>query len=90
MGLVVVLDFYTNAAPDGDGETFIHERQLYPPLASGAFEVRIRGDHSGKWLNATSSRVYWWFSRPGEPRAQSYAGGETWTSEFSNSVLVTK
>ncbi|HEX2059134.1 MAG TPA: right-handed parallel beta-helix repeat-containing protein, partial [Thermoanaerobaculia bacterium] len=84
-----VINVYANDAPDGDGEKHIAEQQL-PSVPEGPFAVRARGNHAGKWLNATSSRVHYIvFSRPGEPRTESFGGGETLTSELSNSVRVT-
>ncbi len=90
-GNMWVIDVYANDGPDGDGETFLGERLLYPPLPAGGFEVRVRGNHAGKWLNATSTRArFWGVAKPGDPRTESFGGGDSMTSELSNAVLATR
>ncbi|HEY0139471.1 MAG TPA: right-handed parallel beta-helix repeat-containing protein [Thermoanaerobaculia bacterium] len=87
-----ILDFYANSKPDGDGEQYILGTGNYAPKTNGdTFDVEIPGDHRGKWLNATSTRVYFLFSVPPDDHmvSQGYAGGITRTSELSNSIQVT-
>jgi uncharacterized repeat protein (TIGR01451 family) len=82
------IDVYTNDAPDGDGERPVGARQLQA-VPDGEFVVRVPGNHEGKWINATSTRVFTvMFSRPGQPRTESAGVGDTVTSELSNTVLV--
>ena len=80
-GNTSILDLYVNDGPDGDGEKFIGERST--PRGE-TFELTINGDYRGKWLNMTSTRVHFIAKTTG----QSFAGGESKTSELSNSVLV--
>jgi hypothetical protein len=83
-----VIDVYTNDAPDGDGERWVRGQQVQT-LPQGELMVRVPGNHEGKWVNATSTRVFQsFFSRPGQPRTESFDVGQTSTSELSNAVLV--
>ncbi|HEX6161267.1 MAG TPA: right-handed parallel beta-helix repeat-containing protein [Thermoanaerobaculia bacterium] len=87
-----ILDFYRNDKPDGDGEQYVNGGGTYAFQTNGeTFDVEILGDHRGKWLNATSTRVYFLFSNPPDDdvASQGYAGGVTRTSELSNAILVT-
>lgn len=84
------LDFYTNDAPDGDGEQWVHARELQA-LPQGELVVKVPGNHAGKWINATSTRIrYDVFLRSGQPRTQlsGAAAGDRLTSELSNAVFV--
>jgi Flp pilus assembly protein TadG len=82
-----VLDFYANAAPDGDGETWIGAQVLNN--FDQTVTVGLTGDLRGKWINATWTRVHWNSAKPPDVQTQSFAGGEAVTSELSNSVQVT-
>lgn len=87
-----ILDFYANGKPDGDGEAYIAGTGNYALNTKGdAFDVELFGDHRGKWLNATSTRVYFLFRLPpgDHVASQSFAGGITRTSELSNAIEVT-
>lgn len=79
------LDFYANASPDGDGERWV---QPGGAQQNGSFTVELRGDLRGQWINATSTRTHWVAKVPGDVAAQSFAGGQSMTSELSNAVLV--
>ena len=85
------IDLYANGRPDGDGERFLRSHEL-ESVPEGAFTVKLPGNHEGKWINATNTRVFWQvFSRPGQPRTEAYPGaGEMTTSEFSNAVQVVR
>ena len=49
------IDFYANRGPDGDGEQWLG----FSGSGTGdtATEVWIEGDHRGKWINATATRL---------------------------------
>ena len=81
-----VVDAYANAGPDGDGERWVGHSQT--SRINGTMTVEVPGDHRGKWLNATWTRVHWIGLRGPEIAANFFAGGEAVTSELSNSVLV--
>lgn len=84
----VVLDFYTNAGPDGDGEQWLTEWWTPGRRDGVPFTLELWGDYRGKWINATSTRTHSWSSRtPGEPRTN-FTGNGNWTSELSNAVPV--
>jgi hypothetical protein len=86
-GNAFVINLYANEGPDGDGETPIAEAVFWNEPPGQTFTITAKGNHTGKWINATSTRVHWLdFLR--EPGTQSYLTGESWTSELSNSVLV--
>jgi hypothetical protein len=89
------LDFYLNDGPDADGEQWIGSSFGGNLRTDGsAFSIPIAGDHRGKWINATSTRVHFIAIAPPEieveKRAtpQSVFGGESSTSELSHAVLV--
>jgi hypothetical protein len=84
-----VINLYANDGPDGDGETPIDEATFWQNLPGETFELRVKGDLTGKWINATSTRVHWLNSLRG-PRTNAYLTGDSWTSEFSNTVQVTR
>lgn len=67
------LDFYVNDGPDGDGE-----RPVYWTYARADEIARVRfaGDHRGRWINATWTRV------------GSFDFGPWVTSELSNSLQL--
>ncbi|HEY0160807.1 MAG TPA: right-handed parallel beta-helix repeat-containing protein [Thermoanaerobaculia bacterium] len=83
-----ILDVYANRGPDGDGEQHIFSTGLRETLD-------IPGNFTGKWLNATSTRTHTWAARPpddkgsNDVRTQGFPGVGSWTSELSNTVLVT-
>ncbi|HKO55461.1 MAG TPA: right-handed parallel beta-helix repeat-containing protein [Thermoanaerobaculia bacterium] len=79
-----LIDFYANGAPDGDGEQFLTERAVAP---NSEFVTTVKGDFTGRWINATSTRVHF-IAKVASPN--SFAGGESWTSEFSAAVRVTR
>jgi Domain of unknown function DUF11/Right handed beta helix region len=81
-----VVDAYTNAGPDGDGEQWIGSRQT--PRINGTMTIEVPGDHRGKWLNATWTRVHWIGLRGPRISSNFYAGADAVTSELSNTVLV--
>jgi hypothetical protein len=90
-GHIVTIDIYSNGTSDGDGESwlfsdFAHEKEGRP------LTLAVPGNHTGRWLNATSTRSYQIFSRPPDDklkaRPASLLIGITHTSEFSNSILV--
>lgn len=73
------IDVYANDAPDGDGGQWIGSHEIYEQPSS-AVVMLLRGNHSGKWLNATSTRVRSIY-------LELYIGPSI-TSELSNSVRV--
>lgn len=81
------IDFYLNATPDGDGEQWLMPTGGQP---SGTFTAEFRGDHRGKWINATSTRTHWIAVKPPADHmvSNAFAGGQSMTSELSNAVLV--
>jgi hypothetical protein len=84
-----VVDFYVNDTPDGDGEQWASGTSQ--PSGVETRTYALQGDHRGKWINATWTRVHWSFSRPAPPRSvtsHEFAGGESMTSELSNAVKV--
>jgi uncharacterized repeat protein (TIGR01451 family) len=84
-----LIDVYTNDAPDGDGDRFVREERLQ--TLPNELVVTVPGNHEGKWINATLTRVQFSvFLRDGAPSTNGFAGGHTTTSELSNAVLVTR
>jgi hypothetical protein len=81
------VDFYANDAPDGDGETWIGS--AVGGSGDQTVTSSVSGDYRGKWLNATWTRVHWDASKPPDVQAESFAGGQSLTSELSNAVRVT-
>lgn len=79
-----LLDFYANGAADGDGEQFLTERTVEP---NAEIVTAVKGNFTGKWINATSTRVHF-IAEVANPN--SFAGGESRTSEFSPAVQVTR
>jgi hypothetical protein len=73
---VSVIDFYTNASPDGDGEQ-PYTWTYGDPETDGTITVSVPGDLRGKWLNATWTRI---------TDYEYYAPAVT--SELSNAVFV--
>jgi hypothetical protein len=83
------VNFYANRGPDGDGEQWIGEGFGGGERTDGStFEVWVAGDHQGKWVNATSTRVPVSFARPPQISSEAARHGEGSTSEFSNAILV--
>lgn len=77
-GNVALIDFYTNATPDGDGEQ--PYTWIYGDVeADGTITVSVPGDLRGKWINATWTRVTDW---------EYYAPAVT--SELSNAIFVSE
>jgi hypothetical protein len=74
-----VVQFYENAAPDGDGEHWVG--QAFSPEANTTTTVTFRGDYRGKWLNAT-----WTRDRTVDPDFLPSPTANT--SELSNAILV--
>ncbi|MEA2491934.1 MAG: trimeric autotransporter adhesin [Acidobacteriota bacterium] len=88
-GPAAVLDFYANDGPDGDGEHWLAGGSYTVNTNGDAFTYELSGDLRGKWLNATSTRIYFLFSRPpGSQSTNALGGGFTRTSELSNAVRV--
>lgn len=79
-----LLDVYANDSADGDGERFLFEQTIQP---STQFVRTVKGDLTGQWINATSTRVHF-VAKVAQPN--SYAGGDAWTSELSAAVQVTR
>jgi hypothetical protein len=84
---IFTMDFYANRGPDGDGETFISEGAL-SFFSEDGWEAWIPGDHRGKWINATTTRIPQFFSRPPRVSTERAVFGDDSTSEFSNTILV--
>jgi hypothetical protein len=82
------IDFYENAAPDGDGEHWLGS--VIHPETNTTITVPIRGDQRGKWINATWTRVHFIASQPPKEAIESNSlfGGQTMTSELSNALFV--
>ncbi|MBV9496016.1 MAG: hypothetical protein JOZ54_17345, partial [Acidobacteria bacterium] len=79
-----LVDAYANDAADGDGERFLFEQSIQP---NTQFVRRVKGDLTGQWINATSTRGYF-LAKVARP--DNYAGGYAWTSELSAAVQVTR
>lgn len=92
-GIDLGLSFYANRGPDGDGEQWLSGAAVFANDGS-AYQTSIAGDHRGKWINATLTRVPILFARPpGGVSAQGapFEGatfGDDSTSEFSNAIFV--
>ncbi|HEX6087987.1 MAG TPA: right-handed parallel beta-helix repeat-containing protein [Thermoanaerobaculia bacterium] len=86
-----LIDLYANGGPDGDGEQFLRTHEL-EAVPQGAFTVKVPGNHEGKWISATNTRVQWIvFARSGQPRTDAFNNvGDMTTSEFSNAVKVVR
>lgn len=82
-----VLDFYGNRTADGDGEEWLGGAPVFD-TAGGAYLTWVSGDHRGKWVNATMTRVPQFFSRPPVVRSEVVRFGDDSTSELSNAVKV--
>jgi hypothetical protein len=82
------IDFYENAAPDGDGELWLGS--TIHPETNKTITVPLQGDQRGKWINATWTRVHFIASQPPKDGIQSNSlfGGQTMTSELSNAIFV--
>lgn len=83
------MDFYANDSAGGDGERWIGN-VLHPDTSKTIVAV-LRGDHRGKWINATWTRLRWdQFARAPSPDATAATlfGTEAMTSELSNAVFV--
>jgi Right handed beta helix region len=82
------LDFYANRGPDGDGEEWLGTD--YPRKTDGgAYQTALPGDHRGKWINATLTRIPVFYARtPLQPRAEAPGIYDETTSEFSNTILI--
>jgi hypothetical protein len=85
------LGFYANRGPDGDGEQWLAEAPANGNDGS-AHQTSIPGDHRGKWINATLTRVPIFFARPSrisaEVSAELAVFGDDSTSELSNAIWV--
>ncbi|HYC93994.1 MAG TPA: right-handed parallel beta-helix repeat-containing protein [Thermoanaerobaculia bacterium] len=80
-GGYVVVELFANGKPDGDGEVLLGA-SVVPPDGTPV-TLFVTGDHRGKWINATASRVgriYFDRSTP--------FGDRPATSELSHSVQV--
>ena len=90
-GIDLGLGFYSNRGPDGDGEQWLASAAVNANDGS-AYQTSIPGDHRGKWINATLTRVPIFFARPPQADAgvstELAAFGDDTTSEFSNAILV--
>lgn len=75
-----ILDFYGNAAPDGEGEKPLGTATADPATA-GTFTVSLVGDHRGQWINATWTRAR---THPLDP----YYYVAAVTSELSNAIFA--
>jgi hypothetical protein len=84
---IFTMDFYANRSPDGDGETFVAEGAL-SFSSEDTLEAWIPGDHRGKWINATTTRIPQFFSRSPSVSTERAVFGDDSTSEFSNTILV--
>lgn len=92
-GIDLGLSFYANRGPDGDGEQWLSGGAVNANDGS-AYQTSIPGDHRGKWINATLTRVPILFARPpggisaeGAPFEGATFGDDS-TSEFSNAIFV--
>ncbi|HEU4888673.1 MAG TPA: hypothetical protein VFV49_12370, partial [Thermoanaerobaculia bacterium] len=84
----LVLDFYANRGPDGDGEEWIGQGNGSHITDEGAFEAWVPGDFRGKWVNATLTRVPQFGLRTPRINSEFVTFGDDSTSELSNAVLV--
>ena len=85
------INLYANDGPDGDGEVPILQTLLQGSTSGAPVTISFNGDFRGKWINATNTRVHFIASLPPSTQSvggNSFAGGDTTTSEFSNAVLV--
>lgn len=83
----IVLDFYANRGPDGDGEEWIGQG-AGQVRDDGAFDAWVPGDFRGKWINATLTRVPQFGLRTPRINSEFVTFGDDSTSEFSNAILV--
>lgn len=87
-GIDLGLSFYANRGPDGDGEQYLSGGAVHANDGS-AYQTFIPGDHRGKWINATLTRIPILFLRgPGGVSTEAATFGDDSTSELSNAVLV--
>ncbi|HVG23325.1 MAG TPA: right-handed parallel beta-helix repeat-containing protein [Thermoanaerobaculia bacterium] len=89
-GRAWVINLYANEGPDGDGEQPVAEVTFGNSLPGEILTAAAPGDLTGKWINATSTRVHWLDPLRDSGVAPAYLTGETWTSELSNSVLAAR
>ena len=68
------LELFTNAAPEGQGATFLGRTSA----ANGAFALVVQGDLRGQFITATGFRQLW----------LGWSGDWWWTSEFSQPIEV--
>ena len=82
------LDFFANAKPDGDGESYIGSSgQIFQ--FEGTTTVSLPGDYRGRWINATWTREHLPYGTSPRTGTQSHEiGFMVMTSEYSNTVLV--
>lgn len=71
-----IIDFYGNAAPDGEGEKLLGTAHADTTTA-GTITVSVAGDLRGQWINATWTRV-----------SDPYYYAEAVTSELSNAIFA--
>jgi parallel beta-helix repeat protein len=77
-----VIDFYSNGAPDGEGEKTLGTVHASPATA-GTITVFVGGDLRGQWINATWTRVI-----PNSFDPYYYDAGVT--SELSNAIFASQ
>ena len=82
----VVIDLFANERPDGDGETPAGFA-VAPRFDGTPFTLTVKGDHRGKWINATATRAVRIYIYSNSIRTNEF-GDVTWTSELSNAVFV--
>ncbi|HEX6640778.1 MAG TPA: right-handed parallel beta-helix repeat-containing protein, partial [Thermoanaerobaculia bacterium] len=87
-GSIFWLDFYANDGPDGDGEHWLAIANGGSASNGEPFEVWIQGNHRGRWINATQTRVPQVFLRPPDIASEFAHFGEYSTSELSNAILA--
>jgi hypothetical protein len=90
-GINLELGFYSNRGPDGDGEQWLSTGGVFANDGS-TYQTSIPGDHRGKWINATLTRIPIFFARPprvdADVSAELAAFGDDTTSELSNPIFV--
>lgn len=85
----VNIELFANDSADGDGEAVIYTG-FAPDIDGAAFTVVVKGDHRGKWINATATRAMALWAKPPDQsiRTQGLTGDRASTSELSNTVRV--
>jgi hypothetical protein len=88
-GSIYQFDFYANRGPNGDGEVWLDRINGGSASNGEPYEVSIAGDHRGKWVNATSTRMPQFFLRPPQVSTEGIVHwGDNATSELSNAIMV--